>query len=639
MKRSALLVLLLIYGGYLATLWTSRNVFERIPYLEDEIAYVYQAKIFAGGQAYIEQEDAEVRRAFWQPFVINCGREETEAGLNCEGKRFGKYPPGWPMVYALGFKMGADWMINPFIVMLTIALVYRLAAEIFDRRVGVVSALLLTISPIAWLQAGSGMSHTFALFCVTLFLYGVWRIEKSKRWSLTWGLVAGLAIGMLFSTRPLVGVSVVAPFIAYSFFRLGVSMWRGWRDRRQKPIIKLQWGHETVLYLGLLAGATALAVWVVGELKAPKGEPAFPDWPVEPVYYVSGILAVFIIIYLLYRWIWVVDDNDIRVNPSLTHGFRATFVPLILLGIGALLTGSLHFAFNYVTTGHATENLYLIVWDYDKVGFGEDVGTANGGHSWLRAKRNLHWDTECYARDLFGWVEQPNDAPDKIESGNGCMKGEKSAGLSWILLPLGLVFGWRKRWLWLLASVAIAIVFGTLFYWVNASIYSARYYFEMTSVLAIISAVGVIGIVDIVRLTDIPTQFGKIPIHYVVYALLLLVSGYSAFEYAPNRVMGLHQYSPVSRDQLDAVDRWRIDPDRDVLIISYGRLESWRLIGGLMGVTSPYLDSEYVVARDPNETRIDKLLEMFPDREVVWHYDGLFLPARVGYVEEAPPPN
>src|SRR5688572_33255737 len=109
-----LLAVALIFFAFFMSALVSRAVFERLPHLEDEIAYLFQAKVFAGGQLVIEQP--QPRQAFWQPFVIDH---------NESGNRFGKYTPGWSAVLALGVLMGQAWVINGFMAALTVVLVYR----------------------------------------------------------------------------------------------------------------------------------------------------------------------------------------------------------------------------------------------------------------------------------------------------------------------------------------------------------------------------------------------------------------------------------------------------------------------------------------------------------------------------------
>jgi hypothetical protein len=153
MRRSSLLALLLVYAAMLGANWVSEGTFERLPHLEDEIAYLYQARIFDEGAITIDTP--EPRSAYWQPFVIDCnGRHEREYNIECAGTRFGKYTPGWSMILAIGTKMELPWVINLWFAGLTVALVYRFGRELYDARAGVVAALLMTISPMALLQIG-----------------------------------------------------------------------------------------------------------------------------------------------------------------------------------------------------------------------------------------------------------------------------------------------------------------------------------------------------------------------------------------------------------------------------------------------------------------------------------------------------
>src|SRR5512134_909669 len=107
-----LLALLLVGFSFFMSALVSRTVFERLPHLEDEMAYLFQARTLARGQAVIESP--EPRRAFWQPFVPDRA-----------GKRFGKYSLGWPLLLAPGAAIEQPWVVNALLSGLTVALVYR----------------------------------------------------------------------------------------------------------------------------------------------------------------------------------------------------------------------------------------------------------------------------------------------------------------------------------------------------------------------------------------------------------------------------------------------------------------------------------------------------------------------------------
>ena len=111
-----LLVLLLVLFSFFMTALVSDRVFEHVPHLEDVVAYLFEAKLLAHGQSVIPSPVPA--RPFWQPFVVD---------LN--GKRFGKYPLGWPGTLAIGVAAGQPWLVNALLGALSVALVFRLAAN------------------------------------------------------------------------------------------------------------------------------------------------------------------------------------------------------------------------------------------------------------------------------------------------------------------------------------------------------------------------------------------------------------------------------------------------------------------------------------------------------------------------------
>src|SRR5437762_6384737 len=211
----------------------SRTIFERLPHLEDEFAYLYQAKIFAGGHAWVVRD--EPIKYFWQPFVIQP--ETSQDGIL---KRFGKYTPGWPLLLSIGVFAGQPWIVNAFLSMLSVLLTYRLGREIFNERVGLVSALLLSISPMALLLNASLMSHTSAMFMAVLFVYAYWRVTRHGKRRFVWAAVAGLALGWIIATRPLTAAAIGAPVILHAASRILDAMFeKGHRPNFAQTIAPL----------------------------------------------------------------------------------------------------------------------------------------------------------------------------------------------------------------------------------------------------------------------------------------------------------------------------------------------------------------------------------------------------------------
>src|SRR5215207_164701 len=131
-----ILALLLVVFSMGMSYFVSDRTFEHLPHLEDEVAYLWEAKLLARGQTVIDSPAP--RRAYWQPFVVDFSEN-----------RFGKYTLGWPLILSIGVLLGQTWVVNAFLSGLTVALVYRFGLEIFNPDVGVFAAALTAFSPMA----------------------------------------------------------------------------------------------------------------------------------------------------------------------------------------------------------------------------------------------------------------------------------------------------------------------------------------------------------------------------------------------------------------------------------------------------------------------------------------------------------
>ena len=474
--------LLLCFAAFFMSALVSRTVFERLPHLEDEVAYLYQARTYAGGNLVIDTP--EPRRAYWMPFLLDQG-----------GHRFGKYTPGWSMQLAVGVLLGEEWVVNAFYAALTVALVYRLGREIFNRDVGLIAAALTTFSPMVMLLAGTLMGHTAAMLAATLFLYAYWRLERAHKHNLLWGALAGIGLGLLVANRPITGLAFAAPLILWSGARLVRVLIRNLRPAAS-PVV---------------------------------------DEPVTNLQATPTILpAAFA----------PVENVPVR-------GFFPTLAPLIVLSIFTVMIALIVPLNNYLAVGNPTKDLYTLVWNYDTVGFGECCG--RNGHTIEKGIRQARFDLSLTAADLFGWqIGSLTDA-------NGVLKPEvqnhilnegdywEEFGVSWVLLPFGLLVAYRRKaifvliwlivafawvrfslsyqingqpqnlnpsfswlwivialiwlylpllfwrdrqraWTWILWSAAIGLVIFQMTYWIGSQRYSTRYFFEGLTSIAIISA-------------------------------------------------------------------------------------------------------------------------------------------------------
>jgi hypothetical protein len=590
-----ILALLLILFSMGMSAFISQFTFERLPHLEDEVAYLWEAKLLARGQTVIDSPAP--RRAYWQPFVVDFGEN-----------RFGKYTLGWPLILSIGVFLGQAWIVNTLLSGLTVALVYRLGLEIFNPDVGVFAAALTAFSPMALLLNASLMGHTAALFTTMLFMYAYWRMEQG-RYALRWGVLAGIALGFSVVNRPLAGLALAAPFVVWSGMRL----------------------LQTLIYPNVAQSPVtdSVAELVDSEVPRPKGE-------------------------------------GFRVRFT---ALKSTLFPLLALAaVTSIILGIIP-AFNYAATGDASKNLYTLVWSYDQVGFGEGYG--RNIHTLEKGLRQTRWDLSLTAADLFGWQAQPllgtnNEVKPELRQ-HLLFDGDywQPVGLSWLLLPFGLLIGIRRRswllaiwlilggiifaqsttlppaqlqdprfaylwmigaavylcvpiavlllwkprdpqteWTYLLLAFSLFLLLLHVAYWIGSQRYSTRYYFEMLAPLAIISAL---------PLAWIARRWKRWP----VYTLVTIALVYFLFSYGLPRVHVLYRFNWVSPELIDAVQTRR-EANEPVLVLIKGADVRWRALGSLMAVTSPLLDSDIVAAIDNTSPGFrDQILDRFPNRQII----------------------
>ena len=236
------LALLLALSGLMITAWVSDDVFERIPHVEDEFAYLWQAEVMAEGL--ISQPSPETPKAFPVPFVVDH-----------DGQRFAKYPPGWPAALSIGARVKIPWLVNSLLAGFSLWLIYRLGMKILGRGVGLLAELLALSSPMFLMLSGSLLSHTLSLFLALVFqlawldsfpLRGASREQRAPDGLV---LVTGAgSLGLLALTRPLTAVAVAFPFLLHGVYLLA----------RGKPGEK-----KKMLILALVTGGVAslLLIW------------------------------------------------------------------------------------------------------------------------------------------------------------------------------------------------------------------------------------------------------------------------------------------------------------------------------------------------------------------------------------------
>lgn len=166
--------------------------FDRLPHVEDEAVYVFQAKLYAEGKLVAAAPPEAVQTAM-DYYLLDVR----------DGEWIATPPPGWPAVLALGILLGVPWLVNPALAGLSVLAAASLATRVWGPGIARWSAAFLALSPWFLAIGGSLMPHMASLLLVLL----CWNLLLRARESgLLWlALLAGLAMGWVFVIRQLEG--------------------------------------------------------------------------------------------------------------------------------------------------------------------------------------------------------------------------------------------------------------------------------------------------------------------------------------------------------------------------------------------------------------------------------------------------
>ncbi len=184
----------------LVTSLVSYLVFGGIPHVQDSIAQVFQAKIFASGRLYAQSH--ALKEFFDYTHMINNGRW------------YSQYPPGHSLFLVFGVLLGLPWLVNPLLGSLAVMLVYLLACRLYDEKTGRWAAIFTMLSPFFIFMSAEFMSHSSAMFTFVVFAFGFFKALGTRKKH--WALFAGLFLGLCLLSRPYTALGLVIPFVLYA---------------------------------------------------------------------------------------------------------------------------------------------------------------------------------------------------------------------------------------------------------------------------------------------------------------------------------------------------------------------------------------------------------------------------------------
>lgn len=198
------LALIVCLVAVAATAWIGSIIFETLPHIEDEVAYVWQANTISRGELTLQSPLCP--KCFLVPFVVDYN-----------GLRFGKYPIAWPVLLSFAIRVGKRAWLPPLLAELNIGLAYSLFKKILDKKTALLAIILTVMSPFFLMNASSLLAHNWSLFLTLSFVIG-WvdtfsTTSKVPRWLTS--IVSALSLGALALTRPMTAVGVAIPFFIH----------------------------------------------------------------------------------------------------------------------------------------------------------------------------------------------------------------------------------------------------------------------------------------------------------------------------------------------------------------------------------------------------------------------------------------
>jgi hypothetical protein len=191
--------------GFGVTAYIASEILERMPHVQDSVAYYFQAKTFALGRLWVPVP--QLPEFFWHEFVVMA-----------DGKWYSKYPPGFPAILAAGVVLGYPWLVNPVLAGVSLLLVFLIGRQIDGVGQGILASVLLLSSPFFLFLSGSFMAHTAGMTFALLFVF-LWlrSHERPTTWVL---LLTGASFGIGFLIRPWSAIAIAAPFGAYTLLHV-----------------------------------------------------------------------------------------------------------------------------------------------------------------------------------------------------------------------------------------------------------------------------------------------------------------------------------------------------------------------------------------------------------------------------------
>jgi len=199
-------VLVLAFAVFALSAALGHFVLDPWPHISDEISYWFQARAFAAGHMSFPAPEPGLEPFFPSEWVVTR-----------QGRWFSVLPPGFPLLLAVGLRLGVPSLVNPVIGALAMVVIHRLALRLAGEAKALAAVILCALSPFFLFLCGSFMAHPasllFTALALLLFLEGT---STGKRAPF---MLSGLCSGFAFLIRPLEAPALWAAAAGYLALR------------------------------------------------------------------------------------------------------------------------------------------------------------------------------------------------------------------------------------------------------------------------------------------------------------------------------------------------------------------------------------------------------------------------------------
>jgi hypothetical protein len=212
----------------------AKIVFDGRPLNIDELAQLFQARIFVAGR-------------LWLPVAAHPEFFGVYHIVDTGGKVYSQFPAGGPAILAIGELLRVPWLVGPMCGALTVA-AFAWYLDVAESRSGVAlgAIVLFMLAPFVVFMSATYMNHAPTLLFLMVAVAALAHLTRAATPRPALALVVGLALGCAATIRPVEAAAFALPAGMWLLSRALHERAR-WRDALTAglgvaiPVIVLMW--------------------------------------------------------------------------------------------------------------------------------------------------------------------------------------------------------------------------------------------------------------------------------------------------------------------------------------------------------------------------------------------------------------